>query len=343
MLHTVRDEVTVLAGCHARTVTTSIGIAMFDEHELTGPEVLINADLAMYDAKDAGRNCYAVHVPNTEQPTTRARLAWVDRIRHALDHERFTLFAQPIMDLRARTITRHELLLRMLDDNGDVISPATFLGVAEKFGLIGHIDRWVVDQTISTLAAHPDLDLTFEVNLSGVSIGDPELLEFIEQRLAEAPTVDPAQLTFEITETAAVANIARARAFADRLTALGCSFALDDFGAGYGSFYYLKHLPFADLKIDGEFITNCLTSVTDRLVIDAVIGVARGLGKHTIAEYVGNQATLDFLADHGVDYAQGFYIGHPALLDETIKKIRAESRQEQPARSLWPQQRSGGT
>lgn len=324
VLAMVRDEV-FFAGGHARTVTASIGIAMFDESDLTGPEVLINADLAMRDAKEAGRNCYAIHTPHEAgRPTTSARIASVDRIRHALDHDRFALFAQPIMDLRSRTITRHKVLLRMLDEAGDVISPAKFLGVAEEYGLMGRIDRWVVDRSISTLAAHPDLDLAFEVNLSGASMSDPGLVEFIERRLAAAATVDPARLTFEITETAAVANIGQARALADRLTALGCSFALDDFGAGYGIFYHLKYLPFGDLKIDGEFISNCLTSPTDRIVIDAVVAVARGLGKRTIAEYVGNQATLDFLAEHGVDFGLGDHIGRPEPLDETIERVRFE-------------------
>ena len=134
------------------------------------------------------------------------------------------------------------------------------------------------------------------MNLSGASIGDAELLAFIEQRLAETPGVEPAQLTFEVTETAAVANLGIAREFADRLTDLGCTFSLDDFGAGFGSFYYLKYLPFDALKIDGEFIAHCLTNATDRLVIDAVVTLARGLGKRTIAEYVGDAETLEFLA-----------------------------------------------
>ena len=142
-------------------------------------------------------------------------------------------------------------------------------------------------------------------------MGDTDLLEFIEQRLAESPGVHPSQLTFEVTETAAVANLGAAREFADRLTSLGCSFSLDDFGAGFGSFYYLKYLPFDDLKIDGEFIAHCLSNPTDQLVIDAVVTLAHGLGKRTIAEYVGDQDTLEFLAAHGVDYAQGFHVGRP--------------------------------
>jgi diguanylate cyclase (GGDEF)-like protein/PAS domain S-box-containing protein len=318
LLDSIREEATLLAGRHRRKVTTSIGIAMFDDPTLTGAEVLINADLAMYDAKEAGRDRYAVHEATATRPTTRSRLAWVDRITNALEHDRFTLYAQPIMHLATRQITRHELLLRMIDDDGTIISPATFLGVAEKFGLINRVDRWVVDHAITALAMSTPREIKFEINLSGISMNDKDLLAFIEQRLSESPTVDPSQLIFEITETAAVANLGAARAFADRLTTLGCSFSLDDFGAGFGSFYYLKYLPFDDLKIDGEFITQCLSNPTDQLLIDAVVTLAKGLGKCTIAEFVGDQDTLEFLAARGVDFAQGFHVGHPVPLEQAI-------------------------
>lgn len=324
LLDAIRAEVTVLAGAHQRKVTTSVGIAMFDDPTLTGAQILINADLAMYDAKEAGRDRYAVHETAETQPTTRTRLAWVDRITEALDHDRFRLFAQPIMHLGTRRITRHELLLRMVADDGTIISPATFLSVAEKYGLINRIDRWVVDHAIAALAAHSNPELAFEINLSGVSMGDSDLLTFIERRLAESPGIQPSQLTFEVTETAAVANLGAAREFADRLTSLGCSFSLDDFGAGFGSFYYLKYLPFDDLKIDGEFITHCLYNHTDRLVIDAVVTLAQGLGKRTIAEFVANQDTLEYLASHGVDYAQGFHIGRAVPLEQAISQHTAE-------------------
>ena len=223
LLDAVRSEATMLTGSNRRKVTTSIGVAMFDRTTPSGSDILVNADLAMYDAKEAGRDQYAIHETAATHPSTRARLAWVDRITDALDQDRFTLFAQPIMHLDSRKITRHELLLRMIDEGGRIISPAMFLGVAEKFGLINRIDRWVVDHAIGALAAHVDHRLSFEVNLSGVSMGDAGFLEFVEQRLAESPGVDPSQLTFEVTETAAVANLSTAREFADRLSTLGCS------------------------------------------------------------------------------------------------------------------------
>jgi diguanylate cyclase (GGDEF)-like protein/PAS domain S-box-containing protein len=312
IVHAVRDHVTVLGGAHARRLTASIGLAMFDDPTLTGEEVLVNADLSMYDAKDAGRNRYSRSRSSPRgEPNTRMRLAWVDRITEALEHDRFVLHAQPILDLRTDEISRYELLLRMVDHDGALIAPAAFLHIAERVGLIRRIDRWVIDRAIRLLA-DPALPtgIGLEVNVSGVSIGDDDLLEFIEERLA-ATGADPGRLVFEITETAAVANIHLARNFADRLARMGCRFALDDFGAGFGSFYYLKHLPFDYIKIDGEFIAKCMSTETDRLVIDALVTIARGLQKETIAEFVGDEATLQFLRGQGVDHAQGYHVGRP--------------------------------
>jgi EAL domain-containing protein (putative c-di-GMP-specific phosphodiesterase class I) len=159
-------------------------------------------------------------------------------------------------------------------------------------------------------AAGPDPGHKLEVNLSAKSIGDPQLPELIEQELA-ATGVDPSRLIFEITETAAIANMEHARAFAERLRRLGCRFALDDFGAGFSSFYYLKYLPLDYLKIDGDFIRSLTSSVTDQLVVKSMVDIARGMGMKTIAEFVENAETLAMLREHGVDYSQGFYHGRP--------------------------------
>ena len=184
----------------------------------------------------------------------------------------------------------------MRDPLGELISPAAFLPVAERYDLIGAIDKWVVKRAIQMLGEELARKnrLVFEVNISGRSTGDPELLELIEHEL-EANGVAPEQVIFEITETTAVGNIPRAQEFAAHLNQLGCRFALDDFGAAFASFYYLKHLPFDYLKIDGEFIRSCLDDRTDQLVIQAVVDIARGLGKRTVAEMVGDQATLELL------------------------------------------------
>jgi EAL domain-containing protein (putative c-di-GMP-specific phosphodiesterase class I) len=251
----------------------------------------------------------------------KGRLTWAQRIGGALQHDGFTLLAQPIVDLASGRASQYELLLRMRDERGELIPPGTFLYIAERLGMVQEIDRWVTEQAIGLLAehlAHGD-ELTLEVNLSGLSIGDPGLLVLISRGL-ERTKIAPRQLIFEITETAAVVNMTRAGRFARDLTRLGCRFALDDFGAGYGSFYYLKHLPFDYLKIDGEFVKGCRTSNTDRLLIKAAVDIASGMGKLTVAEFVGDEETARLLTRLGVDYGQGFYLGRPVPLDHLRRR-----------------------
>ncbi|MDP1850485.1 MAG: EAL domain-containing protein, partial [Solirubrobacteraceae bacterium] len=316
LVRAVREQATVTAGGRRRRVTTSIGIAPFGRADVGGEELLIEADLAMYEAKEAGRDRYVVVSPDAQRPARiRTRVSWLDRIRGALDDDAFLLYAQPIRDLRDGRIRQHELLLRMRGDDGDVIGPAAFLPLAERFGLAPEIDRWVAGQAIALLAGDPGGDVALEVNLSGASLNDTTLLRLIESEAARTG-VDPRRLTFEITETAAVANIPLARRFAERLMQLGCRFALDDFGSGFGSFYYLKHLPFDFLKIDGEFVSGCLTSRTDQLVIEAVVRIAQGLGKETIAEFVSTPELEVFMREQGVDFAQGFEVGRPVPIAE---------------------------
>jgi EAL domain-containing protein (putative c-di-GMP-specific phosphodiesterase class I) len=187
------------------------------------------------------------------------------------------------------------------------------LSIAERFGLIGRIDEWVVSHAIALLARHPELQL--EVNISGKSLGDQLLLTHIDRCLHEH-RIDPTHLIFEVTETAAVANITHAKSFAEHLRDHGCRFALDDFGAGFGSFYYLKHLPFDFVKIDGEFVQHAAATQVDRLVIEAVVGIAQGLGKETIAEFVVDEATKQMVKALAVDYAQGHHIGKPRPVSE---------------------------
>jgi diguanylate cyclase (GGDEF)-like protein/PAS domain S-box-containing protein len=307
-----------------RTVSASVGIAPFDTPGLTGEDALVNADLAMYEAKEGGRDgiaCYAAPKDNASRPES--RLSWTDIIRDALDEDRFVLQAQPIVDLKTGDMGQFELLLRLRDPLGELISPAAFLPVAERYDMIGEIDRWVVARAIDMLGEERRRGrrLIVEVNISGRSTGDPELLALIEERL-RVNDVSPSQVIFEITETTAVANIPRAQEFAGRLAALGCRFALDDFGAAFASFYYLKHLPFDYLKIDGEFVRSCADNRTDQLVIQAVVDIARGLGKRTVAEMVGDEETMTLLRDMGVDYAQGFYIGRPAPLAKWLVETR---------------------
>jgi diguanylate cyclase (GGDEF)-like protein/PAS domain S-box-containing protein len=322
LLATVRKQEVGGQDGRPRPTTASVGVATIEREEkgLTAEDVMVNADLAMYDAKEQGRDRVASYSTDEHaHARMKGRMAWLERIRGALDEDRFTLLAQPIVDLDTGHASQHELLLRMKDEGGDLIPPGAFLYIAEGLDLIQEIDRWVVRKAVAILEHYEGLGRTqtFEVNLSGRSMGDPELLELVVAEL-DRSGIPPERLIFEVTETAAVANMSAARSFSEHLSELGCRFALDDFGAGFGSFYYLKHLPFDFLKIDGEFVRNCRASHTDRLLIRAVVDVARGLGKKTIAEIVGDDETVRLLKRLGVDFAQGYHLGRPGPLEEVL-------------------------
>jgi diguanylate cyclase (GGDEF)-like protein/PAS domain S-box-containing protein len=309
-----------LVGLGARgggKVSASVGIALFDPgSKLTAEELLVEADIAMYDAKEAGRARSVVYdATEDRQERMLSRMTWADRIREALVNDSFMLYSQPVMSLRGDPVARCELLLRMRGENGDVIPPGSFLYIAERFDLIQDIDRWVVSRAIEILAEQQAAgrEVVLCVNLSAKSVTDPRLPDHIADEL-RVHDADGSGLCFEVTETAALVNIDRARQFARRMGELGCEFALDDFGAGFASFYYLKHLAFDLLKIDGEFVTDLATSVTNQLVVKAVVDIARGLGKRTIAEFVEDAETLELLRGMGVDFAQGFYVAKPAPL-----------------------------
>jgi diguanylate cyclase (GGDEF)-like protein/PAS domain S-box-containing protein len=289
--------------------TGSIGTVCFGGDAIGGEELLAEADRAMYVAKDAGRDRaeFVTAKGTADQP--QRRLDWEHKIHEALEQDRFVLYSQPIIDVQTGELVQHELLLRMEDeDDGELIPPDAFLGVAERLGMIHAIDRWVVDEALRLMADRPDLRL--EVNLSALSIDDEQLIDHIRDGVA-GYAVDPSRLILEITETAAIGNIDVARRFAGRLHELGCSLALDDFGTGFGSFYHLKHLPAEYLKIDGDFV-SAPRSRTDELVIESIVRIANGLGKRTIAEHVEDAQTFEAMRSMGVDYAQGFYVGRPA-------------------------------
>jgi diguanylate cyclase (GGDEF)-like protein/PAS domain S-box-containing protein len=336
LLEALRAERIAVPGTGGRTMTASIGVAMFEVGaNVCGEDVLVNADLAMYDAKEAGRNQLVLHIGGEPaQARMQGRITWAERIRVAIEEDRFTLVAQPIYDLETDSVTQFEVLLRMQDDHGDLIPPSAFLSTAERLGMIQQIDAMTVARAIRAIAAQGDPAAAgprVEINLSGASMGDPAMLGTIERELRDSG-LNPGRVIFEITETAAIANIAKAREFSDELAKLGCCFALDDFGAGFGSFYYLKHVRFDILKIDGEFVRDCCSTTTDRLVIQAVVDIARGLGKQTVAEHVGDAATVSLLRDLGVTHGQGFYLGEPQPLDDFLAGLNGP-RSAVPARS----------
>jgi diguanylate cyclase (GGDEF)-like protein/PAS domain S-box-containing protein len=300
-------------------VTASVGLAMFDR--LSATEILARADIAMYEAKQAGRNRFALYSPprGSRGPVS-ARLAEAEHLRTALQDDRFVLYGQPILDLRESETCQYEVLLRLRDDEGgEPLTPSTFLYVAERFGLIQAIDGWVACQAIELIAEseRAGRPLVLHVNLSGKSIGDPRVAALIEGALTGAG-IDPSRLVFELAEAAAMANIEEAKGFAHRLRARGCRLALDDFGTGFGSFYYLKSLPFDYFKIDGDLIRGLAASPMDQLVVGAIVGIARGMGKKTVAEFVTDDETVRLLQKAGVDYAQGYHLGRPRPLRDLL-------------------------
>jgi diguanylate cyclase (GGDEF)-like protein len=283
----------------------SIGIATFDETagEIDAGELLIAADIALFEAKEAGRGQAIVYAGQRGQSLT-----WVERIREAIDDRRMVLYAQPIVDLKLREIVRDELLVRMLDTDGNVIPPASFLPTAERFGLIEEIDRLVLGKAIALAGRSRPM----AINLSGRSLSSRQLLD--DASAAIEAGLDPSWLSFEITETAAVANMEQAQGFARALSDLGCSVGLDDFGTGFSSFSYLKHLPIDYVKIDIEFVRDARWNPFDQRLVQAIIDIAHTLEIETVAEGVEDADALAVIQGLGADYAQGFYLGRPYVL-----------------------------
>jgi PAS domain S-box-containing protein len=238
-------------------------------------------------------------------------LSWIGRVQDALKEDRFELYAQPILDLRSGEVVQRELLLRMREPDGEIVSPGAFLPTAERYGQIAEIDSWVIERATQLAAESGPVEL----NLSAHSIGDPGVIERIERCLKETGA-DPASLVFEITETALVANEVAAQGFADRLHELGCKLALDDFGTGYGGFTYLKQLPVDLLKIDIEFVRDLTTSPASQHVVEAVVALAGAFGLKTVAEGIEDEQTLEMVRDFGVDLAQGYFISRPEPIGE---------------------------
>jgi diguanylate cyclase (GGDEF)-like protein/PAS domain S-box-containing protein len=317
---TLRETVTTHRMRGVAALTASIGITTFDAaRRLRADDLLVEADVAMYEAKEAGRNRIA-HFERGQGHAqgVRRRLTWTERIRQALEDDRLVLHAQPIFDVRSGEVAQYELLLRMRASGGMLFKPATFMHVAERFGLVRAVDRWVI-RAAADLLADERMQAPVAVNLSADSLSDERLPEYVERTLARVGAA-PERLTLEVTETVAIANLDQARRLVGSLSQLGCRFALDDFGAGFGSFYYLKYLPFDYLKIDGEFIRDLASNSIDQLLVRALVETARGLGNETVAEFVGSGEVVDCLRELGVDRAQGYHLGRPRPIDEILAR-----------------------
>ena len=305
-------------------VGVSIGVAMVGPETGSLAEALAAADVACYAAKDGGRNQVRVYAPGHRESASRHQEMHIAAgIRAALEADRFLLYAQEILPLNsaAQGERHYEVLVRMLDDHGTVIAPGTFIPAAERYGLMPAVDRWVVEHALTMLAessAGRDIHLT--INLSGLCFRDEHTSDCLRAVLSRTE-VDPSHLTFEITETAAVAHLTRATSFMRTMKAQGCRFALDDFGSGMSSFAYLKSLPVDCIKIDGAFVRDLLEDPADRAFVEAINRVAHTLGKETVAEFVETKAILDALLDIGVDYAQGYAIAKPRPLDAILRGL----------------------
>ncbi len=295
-------------------ISACIGISLFPHHGTTPAELLAKADAAMYTIKRSGRGQVHVYQPDDQELfQMKSKVKWEDRISRALRDDQFVLHYQPILDIQSNSVSHHEVLLRMLDEGGELIYPGAFLGTAERFGLIRDVDKWVIRKAIQIQAEsmHDGRPVTLAINLSGRHFGDDDFIQLVKSTLEEYHA-DPHALIFEVTETAAVENITIARSFAEKLRQLGCRLALDDFGIGYSSFHYLKNLPVDMIKIDGNFIRNLDQNSDDQAIVKAICDLARGMNMLTIAEFVENQKILQLLGNMGVDYAQGYHIAMPS-------------------------------
>ncbi len=302
------------------SVGASIGLVIVDERWESRSAVFGAADSACYDAKNQGRNRVAVYkADENERDARSAERPWVEMINSALDEKRIRLMMQQIKPLAAEHESGRytELFMRILTAEGELISPRSFLPAAERYGLAARIDLAVVDAALKWLESQPHMIESLRmcgINLIGQSFADEEFTRLLMKKLSSS-SIDVSRICFEVTETATIANLTVASRFMKQLGELGCQFSLDDFGSGLSSFAYLKNLPVSYLKIDGLFVRDILEDPIDFAMVKAINDIGQTLGKKTIAEYVENEAVLDKLRDMGVDFAQGYHIGKPALID----------------------------
>lgn len=302
------------------STTASIGVVSYPIHGTTTRELLTKADASMYRAKELGKNRAHLYRPeDMDIEKLHSRLSWKEKIQRALAEDRFTPWFQPILGLADDRVHHFEALARLRDTDGTILLPGSFIDIAERFSLIGAIDRSVAKKTMLAQARteKEGRAISFSMNLSGKDLGDDDLLLFLKGAIAETGA-NPDRLIFEITETAAIADLERAIEFIQSLKALGCHFSLDDFGVGFTSFTYLREMKVDYIKIDGSFIKQLPDNPHDQVFVKAMTDVARSLGVKAVAEFVETEQTYLLLKELGVDYAQGYLIGKPA--PELIKE-----------------------
>ena len=307
-------------------ISASIGVVFFPTQGEIGSDLLAKADAAMYNAKHSGRSQYHIFSEDDDELwNMQAKVHWEERIRWALKENRFTLYFQPVADLKSYKITHYEVLLRMIGSDDELILPAAFLDTAERFGLIREIDCWVLQNAIKEQAARRDAsnEVALAINISGRHFGSSDIMTVVKESM-DTYGVDPSKIVFEITETAAVENLSEAREFIDSLQSIGCRFALDDFGTGFSSFHYLRNLPVDYVKIDGSFVRNLHIDQEDRVFVKAMVELAQGLGITCIAEFVENREIVGILRNLGVELGQGYYLSKPKpdTLDSDVLELQ---------------------
>lgn len=307
------------------SVGVSIGVVEINNMHNASSEIMSMADAACYAAKDAGRNRVHVHKSDDNELQDRwGQMEWATRIQHALDENRFCLARQKIVPTKRQALngTRYEMFVRMLDEKGDIVPPGAFIPAAERYSLMTLIDDWVIRHTLEWMQNTPEILEHIAINLSGTSINNNEFLNKLQGYLKET-NVDTSKICFEITETAAIADVLQAKDFFLKLKEFGCKFSLDDFGSGLSSFGYLKSLPVDYLKIDGMFVKDILTDQVDHAMVESIHNVGRLMGLQTIAEFVENQDILNRITGIGIDFAQGYHFGKPEIIGtSTIKNLK---------------------
>lgn len=304
-------------------VGVSIGLVAITEAIPNLTELLKEADAACYMAKDLGRNrIHVYHGEDADMVQRHGEMQWVTRIQGALEEERFCLYAQTIVPLDNSTGRHYELLIRMLDGKGKIIPPGAFLPAAERYNLISNLDRWMVEQAFTLLAAYPAFlnQVNFiSINLSGQSLTEDTFQDFVIEQFEEKK-IPSEKICFEITETAVITNLSAANLFISKMSKLGCQFALDDFGSGLSSFGYLKTLPVDYLKIDGMFVKDIANDPIDHAMVKSINEIGHVMGMKTIAEFVENDIIRGMLKEIGIDYAQGYGVGKPQSFDELLQR-----------------------
>ncbi len=327
------EEFRLLTGDRRFQTTVSIGLVEIADDSKSAAELLMAADAACYLAKDAGRNrVWVEKLAASETATRHDEMQQVSQLDKAMEEGRLRLYCQPIFPLASslEASANVEILLRMVDGDGKLLLPMAFIPAAERYGVMPRIDRWVIENALqSCIQRSQTLPAGFTfmlaINISAITLADEGIIQFIADCLKRSPLPAGAKLCFEITETAAIANLVQAQRFISEMHKLGCDIALDDFGSGMSSFAYLKNLSIDFLKIDGSFVKDMATDPINQAIVEAITHLGQTLNLKIIAEHVHNASTIEQLRALGVDYGQGFYLAQPLPLAEYCAQLASGS------------------